>query len=72
MAASVAPSGESGGRLYSVREVADLLGVHPETVRRMIHAGVLDAVRVGRALRVEERSLHAYLTTQRIKPDRAG
>jgi excisionase family DNA binding protein len=72
MPATVAQAGESGGRLYSVREVAGLLGVHPETVRRMIHAGTLDAVRVGRVLRVEEASLQEYLARQRIKPDRAG
>jgi excisionase family DNA binding protein len=72
MVATVAPSGERGGRLYSVREVADLLGVHPETVRRMIHAGILDGIRVGRGLRVEEASLQEYLARQRIKPERAG
>jgi excisionase family DNA binding protein len=38
---------ESGSGLYSVRQVADQLGVHPETVRRLIHDGRLDAVRIG-------------------------
>src|SRR6266567_8655288 len=33
------PSGEPG--LVSVREVADQLGVHPETIRRLIHDGRL-------------------------------
>ena len=37
--------------LVSVREVAAQLGVHPETIRRLIHDGRLDAVRVGRVLR---------------------
>jgi thiosulfate/3-mercaptopyruvate sulfurtransferase len=36
--------------LVSVREVAGELGVHPETIRRLIHDGRLDAVRVGRVL----------------------
>jgi excisionase family DNA binding protein len=34
--------------LFSVRQVADQLGVHPETVRRLIHDGRLEAIRVGR------------------------
>ncbi len=38
--------------LYTVRDVAGRLGVHPETVRRLIHDGRLEAVRVGRVLRV--------------------
>jgi excisionase family DNA binding protein len=37
-----------------VREVADRLGVHPETIRRLIHEDRLRAVRVRRALRVEQ------------------
>ena len=41
--------------LYSVRQVADRLGVHPETVRRLIHDGRLQAVRVGRVLRIAGR-----------------
>jgi excisionase family DNA binding protein len=54
--------------LYSVREVADQLGVHPETVRRLIHDGRLDAVRVGRLLRVEGQAFAGFVARQRIKP----
>jgi excisionase family DNA binding protein len=56
--------------LYSVREVASRLGVHPETVRRLIHDGRLDAIRVGRVLRVESASFHGFLATQRVKPSK--
>jgi excisionase family DNA binding protein len=56
--------------LYSVREVAGRLGVHPETVRRLIHDGRLDAVRVGRVLRVDAEALHGFLVRQRVKPTR--
>jgi excisionase family DNA binding protein len=58
------------GSLYSVREVADQLGVHPETVRRLIHDGRLDAVRVGRLLRVDGRAFAGFVARQRIKPPR--
>jgi excisionase family DNA binding protein len=56
--------------LYSVREVAAKLGVHPETVRRLIHDGRLDAVRVGRVLRVDAAALEVFLARQRVKPTR--
>ena len=59
-----------GQASYSVREVADRLGVHPETVRRLIHAGRLEAEREGRVLRVASRSVQALLERQRHKPDR--
>jgi excisionase family DNA binding protein len=53
-----------------VREVADQLGVHPETIRRLIHDGRLDAVRVGRVLRVHRAALDSFLARQRVKPTR--
>jgi excisionase family DNA binding protein len=56
--------------LYSVRQVADTLGVHPETIRRLIHDGRLDAVRIGRVLRVEANSLAGFVARQRVKPVR--
>jgi excisionase family DNA binding protein len=55
-------------KLYSVRQVADQLGVHPETVRRLIHDGRLEAVRVGRVLRVDGRAFAGFVARQRIKP----
>jgi excisionase family DNA binding protein len=63
-------SPESRRETYSVREVADRLGVHPETVRRLIHAGRLQAVREGRILRVEPTSVQELLKRQRQKPSR--
>jgi excisionase family DNA binding protein len=60
--------GEPG--LVSVREVANQLGVHPETVRRLIHDGRLDAVRVGRVLRVHRQAVDSFLARQRVKPTR--
>ncbi len=58
--------------LYSVREVADQLGVHPETIRRLIHDGRMDAVRIGRVLRVHGAALDKFLALQRVKPHRNG
>ena len=54
--------------LVSVRDVAQQLGVHPETIRRLIHDGRLDAVRVGRVLRVHREAVDGFLMRQRVKP----
>ncbi len=64
-------SGEPAARLYGVSQVAGMLGVHPETIRRLIHDGRLDAIRVGRVLRVDPRSVEAFVARQRVKPARA-
>jgi excisionase family DNA binding protein len=56
--------------LYSVREVANRLGVHPETIRRLIHDGRLEAVRVGRVLRVDAAAVQRFVANQRVKPQR--
>ena len=59
----IAPS-----RLYSVRQVAGQLGVHPQTIRRLIHDGRLEAVRVGRVLRLDGPAVDSFLARQRVKP----
>ena len=66
----VSSMNEDPSELVSVREVADQLGVHPETIRRLIHDGRLDAVRVGRVLRVHRAALDSFLARQRVKPTR--
>ena len=64
----MASLGEIRPLLYSVREVAALLGVHPETVRRLVHDGRMGAVRVGRVLRIEAHEVDGFLARQRVKP----
>ena len=66
----VSSLGGDPNALVSVREVASELGVHPETVRRLIHDGRLDAVRVGRVLRVHRAAVDGFLARQRVKPTR--
>ena len=49
------------GRVYVVREIATLLRVSDMTIRRRITAGDIPGYRVGRAHRVHETALLAYL-----------
>lgn len=46
---------------FKVKEVAKRLRVHPMTVYRLIHAGQLCTVRVGKAYRISGDSLREYL-----------
>lgn len=48
-------------RLFTAREVAELMRVSNMTVYRLIHAGALPATRVGRSYRVWEHDVIAYL-----------
>jgi excisionase family DNA binding protein len=48
-------------RFLTVSEVASAMRVSKMTVYRLVHAGNLPAVRVGRSFRVPERAVHEYL-----------
>jgi excisionase family DNA binding protein len=55
------------GRLFSCREAAKHLDVSDDTIRRMIHCGELQAVRIGkRILRVLGHSLEECSTPHRL------
>ena len=51
---------------YSPQEVAKLLGVSVRTILRQIKAGELPASRIGRLLRISDRSLRAFLAERRV------
>ena len=48
-------------KFLTVAEVAAVMRVSKMTVYRMVHAGDLPAVRVGRSFRVPEQAVHDYL-----------
>ena len=50
-------------RFLTVAEVASIMRVSKMTVYRMVHAGELPAIRVGRSFRVPEDAVHKYLRT---------
>lgn len=56
--------------MYSVEEVADLLGLHVRTVRGYIRAGRLEAVRIGKQYRIPAAALEAL--TGRPRPAQDG
>lgn len=49
-------------RVYTVKEAAEVLGVSPATIRRLIDRGKLPAIRVGRSVRIERCVLEQILT----------
>jgi len=51
-------------RFLTVAEVADLLRVSAMTVYRLIEAGELRALRVGKAFRINEDDLDEFLNTR--------
>lgn len=52
---------EDKGTFLTVAEVADMMRVSKMTVYRLVHAGELPAVRVGRSFRVHENAVNEYL-----------
>lgn len=52
-------------RHYKTRELAELLGLHPETVRRAAQRGQLDSVRIGLDRIYPESAIQCWLETNR-------
>lgn len=52
---------EEKGTFLTVAEVAEIMRVSKMTVYRLVHAGELPAVRVGRSFRVHETAVNEYL-----------
>jgi excisionase family DNA binding protein len=53
----------------TVGEVADLMRVSNMTVYRLIKAGQLSALRVGKNYRIREADMDRYLSDRSVQPD---
>jgi excisionase family DNA binding protein len=53
------------GKFYTIDDIADLLGVSTRTVRRAIERGELIAHKLGRAVRIAEADLKAFIAQHR-------
>lgn len=53
-------------RHYTVQQVADLIGVHPETIRREAARGHLRSIRIGRELRFAESAVIEWLASKEV------
>lgn len=60
------------GPLLTVAEVADVLRVSNMTVYRLIKAGELPALRVGKNYRIRQADLDAYLATGSVRADESN
>ena len=54
---------EDKGTFLPIAEVAEMMRVSKMTVYRLVHAGDLPAVRVGRSFRVHEEAVNEYLNS---------
>jgi excisionase family DNA binding protein len=54
-------SANFSSHFLTIAEVAAAMRVSKMTVYRLVHAGTLPAVRVGRSFRVPEKAVHDYL-----------
>ncbi|MBV6633034.1 MAG: helix-turn-helix domain-containing protein [Alphaproteobacteria bacterium] len=66
-ATSPPPQARRMPEFLSVKRVARLLDVHPQTVRRMLDNGTLDGIRLGRVRLVSVQSYLEYVEKQKCQ-----
>lgn len=70
MSTQDAPLGDM--RFLTVAEVAEAMRVSKMTVYRLVHAGTLPAVQVGRSFRIPEQAVQDYLRDSYVQGYEAG
>lgn len=60
----------SARKYHRIEWIAQVLDVSPRTVRRWIDCGLLEAVKIGGAVRVSDEELQRLLTMSRIVVER--
>jgi excisionase family DNA binding protein len=64
--------GPVAGSLLTVAEVAGVLRVSNMTVYRLIKAGELPAIRVGKSFRIHQRELTAFLSEGVVRVEKSN
>ncbi|WP_449245508.1 helix-turn-helix domain-containing protein [Desulfobacca acetoxidans] len=59
-------------KLYTVAEVAEILKVHINTVRRLLKSRKLESIRVGNQYRISEEQLNSYLKVHSLSDKKQG
>jgi excisionase family DNA binding protein len=59
-------------RHYKTRELAKILGLHPETIRRAAQRGELEAIRIGMDLIYAESAVNRWLDGNKDQRARAA
>lgn len=57
------------GKLLTVEEVAERLGVSVRYVRHQVFQRRIPFVKIGRLVRIDERELEAYIDQARVPPE---
>lgn len=57
------------GRWWAVAQIAAELGVSKMTIYRLIHAGEIEAVKVGKSYRVADDKFKQYLKRSKVSGD---
>ncbi|MBA7491867.1 hypothetical protein ES702_02415 [subsurface metagenome] len=53
-------------KLLSTREVAKILGLHEQVIRRYIQKGILPAIKLERKYRIDEKDLTDWLEKRKV------
>ena len=53
-------------KLLSLKEAAELLGIHYTTMRQYVRKGKFPVVRIGRLLKIEASDLEAYIKSNKV------
>ncbi len=53
-------------KLLSLKEAAELLGIHYTTMRQYVRKGKFPVVRIGRLLKIEASDLESYIKSNKV------
>lgn len=54
-------------KLLSTKEVANILGLHEQVIRRYIRKGILPAIKLERKYKIDEEDLNHWLEERKTK-----